>query len=72
MRSLTNVAVATDQPAVPLPDAEDAANGEVSGKSLSNMLSDVSPGTYRKLLIGGGLIILAVVLGVIVNSALTS
>jgi len=72
VRSLTNVAVATDQPAVPLPDAEDAANGEVSGKSLSNMLSDVSPATYRKPLIGVGLVILAAVLGVVVSSALTS
>jgi serine/threonine-protein kinase len=72
VRSLNNVAVATDQPEVSLPDDKNAVHGELSWKSVSAMLRKVPRETWRKLIVGAALVILAVVLGVTVSSALSS
>lgn len=71
LRSLNNVAIATDQPDTPLPN-DGAADGELSWKTVSAMFRKVPRSTYRKIGIGVGLVVLAIILGVVVSSALSS
>jgi len=74
VRRLEKVAKATEQPPVPIPVEDEApfAGGEVSWRSFYAWVCEIPWPVRQKLMIGAGLIIVAIILGTFLGSHLAS